>query len=124
MEEADQLADTIFVMNHGVIIAHGSPDELKRSFMKDTAIFIRSEENFSQLTQILASKRYSFKNVDNSSILLFGMNDKLSLLMKELEPVQMEEFTMKKPNLEDVFLSLTSDNLGNSSGESHMEVVS
>lgn len=123
MEEADQLANNIFVMDHGIIIAQGSPDELKRNFMKDTAIFIRSEENFPQLIQILDSKHYSFKKIDNTSILLYGMNGKVSLLMKELETIQMEEFSMKKPNLEDVFLSLTGFNLGNSSGEAHVEVA-
>ena len=123
MEEADQLADKIFVMDHGNIIAEGTPEELKQRFMKDTTIFIRSETNFIQLTKLLDEKRYSFKSLDNFTVIINNIDGKLSSLIKELEGIEMDEFSMKKPNLEDVFLALTGNSFNGLTSEPQMEVA-
>ncbi len=123
MEEADQLADRIFVMDNGSIIAEGTPEELKQRFMKDTTIFIRSENNFEQLVQLLDVKNFSFKSLNNYSVMINNMEGKLSSLLKELEGIEMDEFTMKKPNLEDVFLALTGNSFSSSSVKPPVEVA-
>ena len=123
MEEADQLADKIFIMDQGKIITEGSPDELKQQFMKNNRIFIKSDRDFSDLIHLLQEKNYSYKTLDHNSVLLDSINGKLSVLIRDLEGIEMEEFTMKKPNLEDVFLELTGNSFSGSTVKPQMEVV-
>ena len=123
MEEADQLADKIYIMDQGKISTEGSPDELKQKFMKNNRIFIKSERDFSDLIHLLQEKNYSYKTLDHNSVILDSINGKLSVLIRDLEGIEMEEFTMKKPNLEDVFLELTGNSFSGSPVEPQMEVV-
>ena len=123
MEEADQLADKIYIMDQGKIITEGSPDELKQQFMKNNRILIKSERDFSDLVHLLQEKNYSYKTLDHNSVILDSINGKLSVLIRDLEGIEMEEFTMKKPNLEDVFLELTGNSFSGSPVEPQMEVV-
>src|SRR3989344_1515867 len=50
MEEADQLAHYIFVIDHGCIIAQGSPDELKQQVGGDADEEISLDDVFMKLT--------------------------------------------------------------------------
>ena len=111
MEEADQLADQIYIMDQGSIVAKGTPEELKKKFMNENRIFIRSETNFDSLVHLLDQKHYSFNKIDQNAVLLDPRNGKLSSLIKDLEGIEIEEFTMKKSNLEDVFLQITGNRL-------------
>ena len=117
MEEADQLADRVYIMNRGSIVAEGTPESLKQQFMSNNRIFIRSEVNFDLLVSHLEQKHYSFNLIDRQSVLLDPKNVKLSILIKDLEGIEIEEFTMKKPNLEDVFLEITGNTLSIASSE-------
>jgi ABC-2 type transport system ATP-binding protein len=44
LDEADQLADTIAVLHHGGVIAHGTPDELKRGGRNLSEVFLALTE--------------------------------------------------------------------------------
>ena len=50
MEEADQLAHYIFVIDHGRVIAQGSPDELKQQVGGDADEEISLDDVFMKLT--------------------------------------------------------------------------
>lgn len=121
MEEADQLADTIFIMDHGRIIAVGAPEKLKEQFINENRILLRSEKNFSELIDLLSEKNYHFKSLNDNSLLLESGNSKLSLLIRDLEGIELDEFTMKKPNLEDIFLELTGNKLRGSRSNHELE---
>lgn len=111
LEEADQLADTIVVIDGGKVIAKGTAKELKSKVGKD-----RLELSFIKPDQLKAAaaalgKRVTDKN-DKAMTLNVMINDTnkdvsdtLNILTKA--KIHIESMAIHKPTLDDVFLSLT-----------------
>jgi ABC-2 type transport system ATP-binding protein len=112
LEEADQLADTVAVLNHGVVVASGTPSELKAGLDGD-----RVELVFESDAVFAVARGVSF-GADAS----FDA-DRISVSVPSSEPVRttrellavadryaltVSNITLTKPTLDDVFLSLTS----------------
>jgi ABC-2 type transport system ATP-binding protein len=109
LEEADQLADRIAVLDQGRIVAQGTPDELKRQ-LPGTHVRLRfttpAELDAAALLfpdaarddEALALKVPS----DGGTKSLRGVLDRLD----EYE-LSAEEFSVHTPDLDDVFLALT-----------------
>jgi ABC-2 type transport system ATP-binding protein len=109
LDEADQLADRIAVLDQGRLVAQGTPDELKRQ-LPGTHVRLRfttTEELdaaalvFPEATrddETLALKVPS----DGGTKSLRGVLDRLD----EYE-LSAEEFSVHTPDLDDVFLALT-----------------
>jgi ABC-2 type transport system ATP-binding protein len=90
LEEADQLADTVAVLDHGVIVASGTPDELKRRTGGEV-VELRNDRD--DLLGELPT--------DGS---LAGLRDAIDALESEHGEGSV---TVRKPSLDDVFLALT-----------------
>jgi ABC-2 type transport system ATP-binding protein len=90
LEEADQLADTVAVLDHGRIVASGTPDELKRRTGGEV-VELRNERD--ELLGELPT--------DGTLASLRGAIDALESEHGE------GSVTVRKPSLDDVFLSLT-----------------
>lgn len=106
MEEAEQLADRILIMNKGNIIVEGTADELKEKIIGHSQVIIKSatsDEVEHRLQQL--SLNYTFNN--GSEISVKNINGRFSDLFKHLEGLEIDELALKKPTLEDVFLELT-----------------
>ncbi len=54
MEEADKLCDRVAIMDHGKILALGTPDALKRGIGADTIVTVRSGGDLAALSEMLS----------------------------------------------------------------------
>jgi len=114
LEEADQLADNIAVIDEGKVIAQGTSDELKLLVGgQRVEITINSLEDREKAVRVLerhvtgditfgADERTLVGGVDNAA-------KTLQAVLKELadESVDLSDAGMRRPTLDDVFLQLT-----------------
>jgi ABC-2 type transport system ATP-binding protein len=110
MEEAEELSDYIFIMDHGKIIKEGTLSELVTSLkMQSVVEFEVSGENPLQVfhdfglenVKKLDNDRFEIETTDSIQAL-----STLSVIAKE-NNLRLKNVTIRQPNLEDVFLHLT-----------------
>ena len=111
LEEADQLADRVAVLDHGKLIAEGSPEELKRQIPGG---FIQIE--FADAHALASATRAVPASIPDDDALTLrvpsdGRAESLFDLLDRLRSasVQAEHVTLHSPDLDDVFLALTGD---------------
>jgi ABC-2 type transport system ATP-binding protein len=109
LEEADQLADRIAVLDQGRLVAKGTPDELKRQ-IPGTHVRLR----FTDVARLDAAARlFSDATPDHEALTLRVPSDggttSLRALLDRLDEYALsaEEFSVHTPDLDDVFLALT-----------------
>jgi len=114
LEEADQLANQIVVVDHGLVIARGTADELKaqvggerlefsvaRDSDLDAAVRAISPVASGDL-RVDAARRRVVVPVTNGARLLPGV-------VRDLDAagLQLDDLALRRPTLDDVFLTLT-----------------
>jgi ABC-2 type transport system ATP-binding protein len=109
LEEADQLAARIAVLDQGRLVAQGSPDELKRQ-IPGTHVRFR----FSTVDELdTAARIFAGSTRDDDALALRVPSDggttSLRALLDRLDEhaLSAEEFSVHTPDLDDVFLALT-----------------
>jgi ABC-2 type transport system ATP-binding protein len=109
LEEADQLADRIALLDHGRLIAEGTPEELKR-LVPGGHVVLRFTDH-SGLER--AARIFEASTRDNDALTLQVPSDgtvrSLRTLLGRLDraSVEVEELSVHTPDLDDVFLALT-----------------
>jgi ABC-2 type transport system ATP-binding protein len=109
LDEADQLADQIAVLDHGRLVAEGTPQQLKRQIPGGHV-----QLRFADAAQLGAAVRVlTGSTPDQESLILRvpsdGATKSLRNLLDRLDEyaIGVEEFTVQLPDLDDVFLALT-----------------
>jgi ABC-2 type transport system ATP-binding protein len=111
MEEADQLADNIVVIDNGVVIAEGTSDQLKSKVGADRLeLTIADKKGYELAKKVIDGK--SLKADDENRVLSVATRDGvkvLRLLLQKLEShnIEVENVSLHRPTLDDVFLTLT-----------------
>jgi ABC-2 type transport system ATP-binding protein len=107
MDEAEYLADTVSIIDHGQIIASGTPDQLIDTHGGKKTLIIRDagEEGLKQLPPGLP--KAELRNAGDIAIPL--NNGELTNILVSLgqTPLHDKEIEVRRPTLDDVFLNLT-----------------
>ena len=116
LEEADELADTIAVVDKGKIIARGTSDELKSQVGGERIeVVARHATDIPRMTQIMAELDTTMPQVtvdEHTRRLSIATNagaDGLMALVRAVaeEHIEIDDVGLHRPTLDDVFLSLT-----------------
>lgn len=117
MDEADALCDRILIIDHGKIVAAGTPDELKRRVGGDAVTLSVARSSDAQAAAKLVSELVpgSQPEVAESVVRLTAENGGALLprLLAALDRAQLEiaGVEVRRPTLDDVFLTLTGRSL-------------
>ena len=116
LEEADELADTIAVVDKGKIIARGTSDELKDQVGGERIdVVVRQASAIARVAHMMAELDTTTPNVtidEHTRRLSIATNvgaDGLMSLVRQLaaEHIEIDDVGLHRPTLDDVFLSLT-----------------
>ena len=108
LEEADQLADLIAVLDNGEVVAQGTPDELKRRIPGGHALL-----SFASASAMDAAARHfgdrASKDEENLTLQVASDDSARSVhdLLGQIDLDSVQHVTLHMPDLDDVFLALT-----------------
>jgi ABC-2 type transport system ATP-binding protein len=110
LEEADQLADRVAVLDHGRIVAAGTPEELKR---RVAGAHIRLR--FADVASLDKAARAVGEGTRDDDALVLrvphegGIRSLREMLARVGDDVAVEELSIHTPDLDDVFFAVTGD---------------
>ncbi|MEU6980209.1 ATP-binding cassette domain-containing protein [Streptomyces sp. NPDC046371] len=130
LEEADHLADDICVIDHGKVIARGTSDQLKaQTGGERVEVVVHAREMIPRAREVLA--RYGLAGVGHGEISVQEHTRKLTVpvaggakllaeVIRDLDAVgvEIDDIGLRRPTLDDVFLSLTGHTAERAEGES------
>ncbi|MGP4011701.1 ATP-binding cassette domain-containing protein [Streptomyces sp. 4N124] len=115
LEEADQLADRISVVDSGRVIADGTADELKRLIGGDRIdVVLREAGQLGAAVALLPVPKDDISVDPDRRLLSAPVTDRMAALsgvVRALESagIEAEDVALRRPTLDEVFLHLTAD---------------
>ncbi|MEX3103506.1 MULTISPECIES: ATP-binding cassette domain-containing protein [unclassified Streptomyces] len=114
LEEADQLAHDIAVVDHGRVIARGTSDQLKaRTGGERVEVVVHERGHMSAAADLLAASGKGSVTVEEHTrrltVPVTGGAKLLAEIIRELDlrGIEIDDIGLRRPTLDDVFLSLT-----------------
>jgi ABC-2 type transport system ATP-binding protein len=112
LEEADRLADRIVMIDHGTEVASGPPERLKRDLERDVLeIHLESPGDLDRALALIGDSAPLTIDEDTGRIgLPVGAGTRGSIeVLRRLDDggVRLADFQLRRPTLDDVFLTLT-----------------
>jgi ABC-2 type transport system ATP-binding protein len=114
LEEADELANTIAVVDHGRIIARGTADELKAQVGGERIeVVVHNRSDIPRAVQVLSAEGDGDHTIDEHvrkiTVPARGGAQRLVQVVRDLDEAQIaiDDIALRRPTLDDVFLTLT-----------------
>lgn len=124
LDEADQLADRIAVIDRGRVVAEGTGDELKSAVGNSSLLLrlsddSRREDALATAGRVLGVAGTASPEAARITVPL-AHPDRVTDLLIELraEGIHLDEFSVQKPSLDDVFLAITGHDAASENPES------
>lgn len=119
LDEAEKLADYVVIIDNGSVIAEGTVPELKKKYGSGDLIVIKLAPNNAKgkIEDLIKVMKKEYPNTQQFENTITINTDKALLTMKlalhemETRGIKYEEFQLKEPTLEDIFLILTGKNI-------------
>jgi ABC-2 type transport system ATP-binding protein len=120
LDEADNLASHVVIVDHGRVVAAGTPSELKRRVGgKVIEVHVRHEEDVARVAHVLRQIDHGEIHIDQAthqvSLAVEGGGRELMSALKAVEDagVDVEDVALRQPRLDEVFLALTGQSIPN-----------
>jgi ABC-2 type transport system ATP-binding protein len=116
LEEADALCDRLTIMDHGSIVAEGTPRELKRQVIGDSVVLSLDDELVERARALLRTEPFIREiGVEDGGLRLY-VEDGSAVLPELLrlldrEQIALKSISLSEPTLDDVFLRYTGRSL-------------
>ena len=113
LEEADQLADEIAVIDHGKVIARGTSDALKKQVGGERLEIVVEAQNIAKTMEVVAAISGNRATLDEGLRMISAPVSTgataLIVTLRSLDAAGIHplDVGLKRPSLDDVFLSLT-----------------
>jgi ABC-2 type transport system ATP-binding protein len=111
MEEADQLADNIVVIDNGKVIAEGTANQLKAKVGSDhLELTVSKKSSFEKAVAAVSGEKLVTDSERRTiSVAAKGGVNKLKQILEKFEKanIAIDSVSLERPTLDDVFLSLT-----------------
>jgi ABC-2 type transport system ATP-binding protein len=117
LDEADALCDRISIMDHGQVVAEGTPDELKRGITDEVVTVGIAPGSTAAATKVLQGESYvkKFETEDSGALRLWVSDGAtaIPLILRALDAaaVVLGSIELHRPSLDDVFLTKTGRSL-------------
>jgi len=125
LEEADELADMISIIDHGKIVKSGSPAALKASLGAESLNLTFGERESAERANVLLQSIADRTQVDRVTVRVY-MNDvahKIPSIIERLSSAELDpvSLTLTQPTLDDVFLQVTGTTFDNERTEAEIQ---
>ena len=118
LDEADNLASHIVIVDHGRAVAAGTPTELKRRIGGNVIeVHVRRHDDLARVAEALARLDHGEAQVDEATRhIRVGVepgSERLMTALRSVEAagVEVEDIALRQPTLDEVFLALTGKGL-------------
>jgi ABC-2 type transport system ATP-binding protein len=124
LEEADVLADRVGIIDHGKIVAEGTPAQLKAEIGRSSIEAVPAEESDrGRLVTVLERFGEPCGASPGAEAVRFGNGNELTDIVRALdsEGIHVAKLTVHEPTLDDVFLAKTGRSLEGAGDDSPAE---
>lgn len=123
LEEADELADRVGIINQGKVVAEGTPEELKRTVGTDLVVVVVRGDGAAAAPALSTLEQVEKVEVTGSEVTVSVRNGPVAISEVALAlagaGVPVEHLTLRRPTLDDVFLSITGHHISPSDDADH-----
>jgi len=116
LDEADALCDRLAIMDHGLIVAEGTPAELKQEVLGDVVLVTLPSNNVAAAAELLDTADYVKKlETSEESVRLYVEDGAAAIppVLRALDAAKLSlnSIELHRPSLDDVFLAKTGRSL-------------
>ena len=117
LEEADELADRIAIINKGVIVTEGQPAALKAALGRESINIVLKDTDAAEAAAARLTELFDRTQIDRRTVRLYRANaaEAVPAVVNRLTDATIEvaSLTLTQPTLDDVFLKATGQRFDN-----------